>query len=41
MEYEGAMKETLSKKDECIAHLKGIIENMRTTRGREGGRTGQ
>lgn len=35
MEYERAMQETISKKDECISHLKTIIENMRGQRSRD------
>jgi hypothetical protein len=31
------MQETINKKDECIAQLKGIIEQMRGQRGKESG----
>jgi hypothetical protein len=33
MEYERAMRETLSKKDECITRLSAIIESFREQRG--------
>jgi len=35
VEYEKAMRETISKKDECIAHMKTIIENLKMQRGKD------
>ena len=35
IEYERAMKETLLKKDECISHLKSIVDTLRAQRGKD------